>query len=625
MRLRVDSVALVGTSREVRFQPGLNVVLGPISTGKTSLMKLLEVFLGGAYAGASNEVSQAVSDLAGELTIGEASYSVIRPLVQTDTARVQIAGDENAERLPAMRAQPGAPLTYGVWLLERLGLPVLRVPQAPTRPGDSASIPVSINDYLMYCRLRQDEIDVDVFGSSLPFRDIKRRYVFRILYGGYDTEVATLQDELRRVQAELTQLQGGLAAFEGFLQGTVLENRAVLDRELADVRLRLAALRQARSDLATTRPVTPEAIRLRSEIAAAEARLAEARAELERERVSAGQLSELANDLQAQSSRLTRAIVAGERFVDFEFIVCPRCGSPVSSGRAKQGHCTLCLQEEPPAPTREDLIREQDRVNTQIGETEELIKAHERRADDLQRTVDGILSHRSDQGQLLDREVSSFISDHAERLEQGAREEASLAERETRMRDYLALYQRLDDSTSRIAELDQRRITLEASLERAAQVDALTATKIERLEEWFAHYVEALGVPRFGTGLRAGIDRNDYEPIVNGQKFPQLSAGVRVLVNIAHALAHHRAALDLQLPLPGLIWIDGVTKNIGTAGYDHERIEDIWTELIRASDQFGEQLQLIVAANDVPDRVRPYVRLELAEENRLIPEADLRP
>jgi hypothetical protein len=201
--LRVNSLVLVGTSRTIRFSAGLNVIVGPISTGKTSLMKLLEAFLGGNFRGISPEVNSSVSELAGEITIGKANYSIIRPLVQSDTTRVQVAGDGVAERLPAMRSDAGAPLTYGVWLLEKLDLPVLRVPQAPTRPSESAFIPVSINDYLRYCRLRQDEIDVDVLGSSQPFRDIKRRYVFRILYGGYDAEVARLQDELRTLQSEL--------------------------------------------------------------------------------------------------------------------------------------------------------------------------------------------------------------------------------------------------------------------------------------------------------------------------------------------------------------------------------------------------------------------------------------
>lgn len=193
MRLRLNSVALVGTSRAVEFTPGLNVVEGSISTGKTSLMRLLAVVLGAAYDGITPEVDQAVTDLAADMLIGDRNFSLVRRLVTTDSAPVQIAGDGLALRLPAMRPSPTTRQSYGLWLLETLGLPTLRVPHAPTRPQESTFIPVSINDYMRYCRIRQDEIDVDVFGSSHPFRDIKRQYVFRILYGGYDAEIARLQ------------------------------------------------------------------------------------------------------------------------------------------------------------------------------------------------------------------------------------------------------------------------------------------------------------------------------------------------------------------------------------------------------------------------------------------------
>lgn len=99
---------------------------------------------------------------------------------------------------------------------------------------------------------------------------------------------------------------------------------------------------------------------------------------------------------------------------------------------------------------------------------------------------------------------------------------------------------------------------------------------------------------------------------------------MRVLVNIAYLLAHHRAALELDLPLPGLVMIDGINKNIGTAEYDAARIDDAWTQLIELSNTLGDQLQLVAAANDVPDRARPYVRLTLSADDRLIPTADLK-
>lgn len=605
------------------FEPGLNIIEGPISTGKTSLMRLLAIALGAGYNGVTPEIDQAVSDLACELEIGDRTFAVVRRLLKSATAPVQVAGDGIAERLPAMRPDATSPRTYGMWLLDALGLPTLRVPQAPTRPEESTFIPVSINDYIRYCRIRQDEIDVDVLGSSQHFRDIKRRYVFRILYGGYDAEVAQLQDELRQTQAELTQLEQGSRAFEHFLAGTALENRAEINRQLDDALKRRAALQGDRRALAQAAEATADVVALRTRFAELGDALSELQQEVNRERASARQLEELRNELRTQLSRLTRAIVADERFFDFDFVVCPRCGAAVDSARADADHCYLCLQDPPPAPSREDLVVEQDRVSAQIVETQELIATHVARAAALDEELGGLESERADMSDQIDERLSTYISAQAERIETLARMEAELAAAVERLEEYARLFERLDEASRRIDELLQRRQEIEAELERAEQLDAVTAGRIETLERWFAHYVEALEIPVFGGNPRAAIDHNDYQPILNGRKFPQLSAGVRVLVNVAHLLAHHRAALELDLPLPGLLMIDGINKNIGKAEYDAARVDDAWTQLIELSATLGDELQIIVAANDVPERARPFVRLTLSAEDRLIPEADL--
>ncbi len=599
------------------------MIEGPISTGKTSLMHLLAIVVGGAYNGVTPEVDRTVSDLAAEIHIGERDFAVVRRLVTTDTAPVQVAGDGVAARFPAMRPDPTSPKSYGMWLLDALGLPTLRVPQAPTRPEESAFIPVSINDYIRYCRLRQDEIDVNVLGSSNPFRDVKRRYVFRILYGGYDAEVARLQDELRQNERELNGLEQGSGAFEQFLAGTALENRADINRQLEEARARHAAIVADRQALAQAAQVSPDVISLRDRMTELEQAASDAGTTVERERASARQLVELGNELRTQLARLTRAVVADERFFDFDFVVCPRCGSTLDSARGDAEHCYLCLQEPPPAPSRDDLIGEQDRVSAQITETEELVGAHEERANALDAEIAQLASERERVGQELDERLATFISAEADRIEALARAEVEASAALERLEEYARLFARLDEARSRIAELTQRKTEITAQLERAEQLDAVTAWRIETLERWYAHYVERLEIPVFGDPPRAAIDRNDYEPILNGRKFPQLSAGVRVLVNIAHMLAHHRAALELDLPLPALIMIDGINKNIGTAEYDAARIEDAWKQLIELSTTLGDELQVIVAANDVPERARPFVRLTLSAEDRLIPTADL--
>jgi hypothetical protein len=616
-------VALVGTSRTVNFTSGLNIVEGPISTGKTSLMRLLAIVLGGDYDGVSPEVDAAVSQLAADVTIGDGNFAIVRRLMKTPTAWVQIAGDGVAERLPAMRLDPTSVRTYGTWLLDVLGLPTLRVPQAPTRPEESVFVPVSINDYIRYCRIRQDEIDVDVLGSSFHFRDVKRRYVFRILYGGYDAEVARLQDELRQLQLELTQLEQGSSAFERFLAGTALENRAEINRQLDAALARRAAIQSDRHALAEAADVSPDVVALRTGLTELTQRVSDLQTEMEREQADVRELEELSNELRTQLARLTRAIVADERFFDFDFVVCPRCGSALDSNRSDDAHCYLCLQEPPPAPTREDLIAEQDRVGAQIVETQDLVATHLERASALKGEIAALDRRRAGVSAKIDDRLATFVSSQADRIEVLARTEAEAAAAIERLEEYASLFGRLDEAARRIDELSERREEIEAALERAEQLDAVTATRMATLERWFAHYVEALEIPVFPGEPRAGIDPLDYEPIVNGRKFPELSAGVRVLVNVAHLLAHHRAALELSLPLPGLLMIDGINKNIGKADYDAARIEDVWTQLIALADELPDDLQIIVAANDVPDRAREFVQLTLSAEDRLIPEADL--
>ncbi len=508
MRLQFRSLALIGTTREINFKSGLNVIYGPISTGKTALMRLLGIALGGPFVGINPEVDRSVTQLGARIIIGRDDYSIVRPLVETVTARVQIAGSNSAERLPAMSPDAATQKTFGVWLLERLELPVLRVPQAPSRPAESAFIPVSISDYLRYCRLRQDEIDVDVLGSSQPFRDVKRRYVFRIFYGGYDEEVARLQEELRAVQSELSQNRAGHAAFERFLTGTALDNRAELVRGLEEARTALIALDNERLQLSSQEglPVTQA---LRAQISSVDLRIAAGRLDLEREGRSSVQLGELANELQGHSGRLTRAIVAGERFFDFEFVVCPRCGSSVAPGRASSPTCYVCLHPEPPAPTRQDLIKEQDRVNAQIAETDGLVHAHRESLVFIEQQLTTLAAERTALGSELDRVAAQFISDNAQRLEQLAARRSELQERIRRLEDYLALLRRFDQLSVRAVSLQQRRSEIEGALERAQQLDALTASRIQILEDWFAHYVEALEIPRFGTGVRAAIDRSE--------------------------------------------------------------------------------------------------------------------
>ena len=109
-----------------------------------------------------------------------------------------------------------------------------------------------------------------------------------------------------------------------------------------------------------------------------------------------------------------------------------------------------------------------------------------------------------------------------------------------------------------------------------------------------------------------------YLPVYHGRLFTELSSpGLATLVNIAHALAHHLTSIELDLKLPQFLVIDGLSEHLGQEGLDPERLQAVYELLIETSHGHPE-LQIIVVDNEVPPVARPFVSLELSEEDRLI-------
>ncbi|MFE7394241.1 LuxR C-terminal-related transcriptional regulator [Streptomyces sp. NPDC057582] len=203
MRLRIEEITLVGTSRTIRFEPGMNAIVGSMSGGKTATVSCLRALLG---ADVSVVPELRGRTIAGTVLVGDRRFRIVRPLVTTANAMVEIAevdGRGEVWRLPASQLQAGYDETFRDWWRNVLRLPRLRVPRAPN-DDRSPLVPVTISDYLMYCVLRQKEIDSSVFGTPDNYsKNIKRKYVFEILYGLYDPEAAGLRDRLREVTTEL--------------------------------------------------------------------------------------------------------------------------------------------------------------------------------------------------------------------------------------------------------------------------------------------------------------------------------------------------------------------------------------------------------------------------------------
>jgi len=562
-----------------------------------------------------------VTGVGGELNIRESHFEVFRPMSASPTARVDIAGPSGSLSLPVILSPDRNKETYGRWLLRQLGLNAFEVPSAPTRPESDKTL-VSINDYLSYCDLPKEEIRSEIFGHRNPYKNIKRKYVFQILYGQFSARTAELLEELRRVRRELEALELDEASLRRTLEGTVWGNRAALSRELHEKQVELDTIERKAKGTASNAVTEPATQSLRQSIVRLDVQVTEIKRGLEQEVEGIQQLSRLKSQLELQHARLTRAVVANEVLGGLEFVVCPRCGSPVDQERGNQICCYLCLQNPPQQRFNQDIVGEQTRVVAQIGETEELIASRAHRQQAQIEELGRLSSMRQKISEDLDFATQTYVSDRIEAIQSEASKRAELKAEIGKLTEYLSLFDRRASTGSSVEVLRRREDELEANLEQEAVRRADYEARIQQLERELTQILARFEMPRFlREGLEARIDRETLLPVVNGRSFDSLlSEGLSVEVNIAHALAHQLMSLRHGIPLPNILLIDGISGAFGAKGLDPQRISAIYRCLIEFASEFHNDLQIIVVDNRIASVVTDeYVVLELNERDRLIP------
>lgn len=622
-RLQVGPVELIGAERDVRFEPGFNIIQGHITTGKTTMVRLIRAMLATVPAGLPPEVDL-VSAIVGEVAMGARRWGIYRPRTTTVSAPVEVtelqvdSGEPLSMRLPAA----GAGYTYSTFMLNSLALPVVSVPKTRNRPSEQLT-PVSMTDWLGYCIIPGDELDTEVFGHEHDFRNAKRRWIFDLAYGFYDAELARLAVELRSIDVTLAAFEREAALRDRFLAGTPLANRTVLEQQLQTASDRVAELSSAAASTTRQAEDVPQVRVLRQELLATHSAQAELHEQIERVQGQLKDLEDLHRQLSSQSARLTRAIVADEWLVDYDFVVCPRCGNDIDAARASGHDCYLCLQPARPAASRDDLLAEQDRLVTQIQETAEVLDNRRRALEKLRSQGQEGERAVAALSKQLDLTTSAFISDQADALQRAAAAQAAALAEQRRLREYLSILDKMEDSASDREELLRRREQVRADIDGREQNRGAAEANVEALETRMLQYLHELHIPDLGQPLSVHINRTTYLPEVSGRPFAELSSqGLKTLVNIAHALAHHTVAIDRDLPMPGLLILDGLSANVGSENFDRERVADIYRLLREVGADYADSLQIIAVDNELPQimflELSGYVRLTLTQADRLI-------
>ena len=235
----------------VEFSPQVTFIHGPVSTGKSTVARLIDFCLGGEL-----ETTPALRAefLAVRLAavIGDYSVTFERELHQSSVVRVTWQKDNQdlGSLLAPLQAGEDPILPDGIFNLSDLifhlaGVQPIKVRKSKRDP-DSPLVRLSFRDLMWYCYLKQDDLDSSFFRMEDPFRRNKSIDAMRFVLGFHSDRLNKLDAELVSAQDRLRSNRLAAAQIREFLRKFQLGSDIGIDEQYREIEGELTLARSKR-------------------------------------------------------------------------------------------------------------------------------------------------------------------------------------------------------------------------------------------------------------------------------------------------------------------------------------------------------------------------------------------
>jgi hypothetical protein len=377
-----------GTVESIRFNEGVNLLVGVPNTGKTQWLKFLDFILGDSdsFEGRFDEsIVEKYEAASAELFVAGERLLIERRWRQSGLRSKVIVNEEALD-----------PAAFQQLLMVKLGIPILHYPKGNPQSGQTWP-ELSLRSLLRHIHRQQR-----FWGDLADKQPEGEQLACLLLFGGvaehvYTDEYGNLVDltlEARRLRQRLEQYGWTLNALakdlldegDALSRGVTRESVAAAD---ADVSRQILALREERSRIIESGMRSGASVQA-SRIAV----LSQDRAKLLADREAGdllgretsdrlGEMKRYRDSLLEELERLARAHDAGEVLADLRITHCPACDQALKARYIEASHCHLCHQNLPDEPALAELgdarlSFEQDRLRGEVKEASDLVGLLER-------------------------------------------------------------------------------------------------------------------------------------------------------------------------------------------------------------------------------------------------------
>jgi len=584
MKMRLNSLTLqCRKSREViNFSPQMTYFHGPISAGKSSIVRLVDFCLGGKLE-RTPAIEQELVSVQLSASIGD--NEVLFEREAKDSNKVQVTWRDSK----GLSGSVLAPITASsarspIWedkiynlsdlIFHLFGISPIKVRRS-ARDKESKLIRLSFRDIMWYCYLEQDDLDSSFFNLDRPILLPKSRYVMRFIVGAYTEKLTELETKLSEIRDSKLKKRDTIEQLRSFLERFGYSSKQEIISEMEQISTRL---NESKSKLSAIHEGYIEDTHfvdeLRGKLRHLDKRLSTQEQILMDLNRKIEEQESLKGELLTAKFKLARSKSARTVLADIPFEYCPNCGMKINRARdASDGKCLLCgqhpLETDRHTLLQEEVIRRD--LDSRTKELEEQLRRHAKARLAQERRLTNLREEKS----LLDGRLESELKNYDSRFLSRSREiERAAASYEERIRGLKRALE-MPKAVTKLEEEADMLSSNEESVKREIQKEKESFEASDRyvhdIEDTFLRTMLAVGVPGVRKDDRVKINRRTWVPdvLIGGDETKRWnfynagSAGKKTLFNICYALSVHKVAADHDLSLPTILIIDTPMKNIG--------------------------------------------------------------
>lgn len=613
----------------VPFYTGLNIIYGDSDTGKSSILNLINYSLGSKSVDLYDEIESAGRYSFLEVDLSGHVHTIKRDLFDTK-AFIEVFGCEIADiekhfprKYGPSYSKPGPNGIFSEYLLEVLGLPIIKVKESPSKL-DSAFTSLSFRDLMKYMYLDQDAVgskDLLSHNSGAYAVSVKNIQTFKYIFNLLDSQLAEIDQSISTNVNKKNKLSEKYQAVSSFLRDT---DFATFDT----IHNRLSALEQEK-ELITKEihKIDKSAISdtslhndLRREIDLLEQSCQE---NIQQQNLVENNLDRyvrLKNEYLADINKIDLAINVQENIIIHDSVICPICNGILT----RQSPETF--QQSPIEKKKHEIQLLKERVKQLSALIDELRV----KSESLKGNQNNLEKNLHIARRVFDKRTGKLLSPYLQQREALVGQRSALDEEISSLQYFLKVRNQLKQIDEEITRIQETIIQLQNQSSLLKEMMPSQDEVISAIGDELNIYLKAIPIKnRYGIA----IDRKTYLPTVRDKIYYSLtSGGLRTIVSIGYFLSLLRYGLTKPSNLPAFLMIDTAGKYLrktndkeprgtdlkadaeeGTT--DPHKLENLYKYVFSLEADFDKNkrpCQIIIVDNDIPTRLnhklRKYVR-----------------